>query len=419
MVRDSCQGFRIRIGETIDEQELLDELDDFENEYNIKDYFYAISTIMLRYGDAAFLTGFDDNVGLTEFRSLPMEYLTAVETRDQIGDALAQIFERNIYLLNEGTDKVKEFPGDEVVVFPLNNIGSTVKDLMRRYTYGIWSQSPVEPLRAVLLWKLSLKINDMLLRNHLVPRQHHKINLEGFVPQNYPGDTLEDRYAAAKAAAEKYINEYKTNVASPLKEVDKSIITGQDIEIGYVEPLRVRYIDPNPLITEINKSIWASIAPIEAAVTASGTRSYAAELVISSYSELIASTIADIIKMYFLEVTKEHIRRKFDHKYDDQLKKIELKTQLIMGIQRGELIRQGAVMSASGALTPDEFRDLIGFDPMTDDQRAEMIWRSMGPGRVGQFDRTTGDIISDYIRRTDSDSRNPVTPESRRDQQTT
>ena len=90
-----------------------------------------------------------------------------------------------------------------------------------------------------------------------------------------------------------------------------------------------------------------------------------------------------------------------------------------MGIERGEIIRQGAVMYASNSITADEFRAMIGMLPLTNEQKAEIDMRVTNPGRTGQFDRTTGDITSDYIRRTDSDSRNPVTPQSKRDQQTT
>ena len=103
---------------------------------------------------------------------------------------------------------------------------------------------------------------------------------------------------------------------------------------------------------------------------------------------------------------------------EDDIKKIDIKTQVVIGIERGERIRQGAVMVASGALTPDEFRDLVGLDPLTDEQKDEII-RNFGPGRTGQFDRTVGDINSDFVRRTDSDSRNPSTAQSRRDRQTT
>lgn len=422
MVRSSYAGFHIKTGEEVSpsEQELLDELKLFEKDFKIKNYYSAISTLLLTYGDALFINRYDQNVGLVEFKSLPIEYMTVVENRNQIGDITAQIFEPNFYILNELSENSTIFSGDDIIQFTLGVEGSTVNDLVGRYTYGVWAQSPVESLRAALLWKLSLRLNDMLLRNHMVPRQHHKLNLEGFVPQNYPGDTVEERYAAAKAAAEAHINAYKNNVATPMKEADKSIITGNDVEIGYVEPAHVTYVDPNPLIDEINKSIWASIAPIEAAVTARGARSYAAELVISSYSQLIAETVADFINEPLLGVARKHIETKFGGQYNEELDKLYVKSQFIMGIERGERIRQGAVMYASNSITPDEFRDLVGLDPLTEKQKQQILEANMvRTGRTGQFDRTTGDVMSDYIRRTDSDSRNPATPQSRKDRQQT
>ncbi|GAG12967.1 unnamed protein product, partial [marine sediment metagenome] len=268
-----------------------------------------------------------------------------------IQDMLAQVFERNIYVLNESSLEIqRSWPSDEITHFSLNNRAATIYDLLGRYTYGVWSVSPIESLKSDLMWKLTLKINDIMLRQHLVPRQHHKIDLSAFNPMNYPGDTIEARFAAAEAAATTYLKRYKETVATPLKQVDTSVITGMDVEIDYLEPQHVTYVDPNNLFKGINQSIWAAIAPIETAVTGRGERSYASELVVSSYSILVAETLADIIRDEMLLLIKKHIQTKYPGMYDEDLDKIEMNIQLVLGIERGERVRQGAVMMASGAL---------------------------------------------------------------------
>jgi len=420
MVRESYQGLAVNVGQELSpaEEEILKIVKDFETEWRVKDRFYSIAEDMLTYGDSVYVTKTTEIVGLSDFRPLPMEYVTAVEKEEQIGSVSEQIYKANIYILNESNEeKLDKWNKDEITHFALNNISTTIEDLEGRYTFGVWSRSPVESLKARLLWKLSLLINDIMLRQHLVPRQHHKINLDSFQPQFFPGDTVEERYEAAKAAAEKYLTDYKTNVATPLKEVDKSIITGMDVEINYLEPRSVTYIDPNPQIDQINRSILAAYAPIETAVTGRGERSYASELVVSSYATLIAEDIADIIRQGFLAVVKNHIKQKYNHQYDDDLDKIEIKIQMVLGIERGERVRQGAVLSASEAITPDEYRNMVGLDPLTEEQKAQII-RRQGPGRGGDFVQTPGDINRDFIT-SDPDRGYPDTPESRQRRQVT
>ncbi len=423
MVRASYEGFGVRIGAELSdpESELMKHLEDFEREFKIKDHFYAIADTMLTYGDSVYTVKFEDGVGLVKLRSLPMEYMTAVETQAQIGSITAQIFEAEFYVINESSldgtnDKKKDWPKAEILHFTLNNISSTVYDLRGRYTYGVWTQSPIEPLRAKLLWKLALTINDIMLRQVLIPRQHHKLDLSAFDPRFFPGDTLEDRYAAAKTAAETYVNDYKKGVASPLKEVDKSVITGLTTEINYIEPKNVTYISPNELIEQIDKSIWAAVGPVETATTGRSARTYASELVVSSYASMGALIIADIISTLFVDLAREHIRKKFPGEFDDDLDKVDIKTRFALGIEKGEQVRQFAVMTATGIVTANEAREMIGLGPLSPEDLAELIQRQ-GAGRTGPG-RTMEDIISDYLRRTQDDAE-PVTPQSRRDQQNT
>jgi len=424
MVRSSYQGFGVRPGAVLEtsEKELMEALKEFEDEFRIRDHFYAIADTMLTYGDSVYHIAYEDDVGLVELRSLPMEYITAIATQDQKGVMNAQIFEANFYILNEGSSdaaaKEAVWAENEILHFALNNISSTVHDLKGRYTYGVWSTSPIESLRAKLLWKLALLINDIMLRQHLVPRQHHKVNLEAFDPRFFPGATVEERYENARAAAASYLDDYKSTVATPLKEVDKSVITDTETEITYLEPKNVTYVSPNELVEQIDRSIWAAIGPVETATTGRGARTYASELVVSSFATMCATIISDIIRISMIEVAKEHIRRKYGGQFDKDLDKIDIKIQFVLGIERGEQVRQFAIMTATDAVTINEARDVIGLGPLREEDKADILRRQIERGRGGQFDRTIADIISDYTRRKEDDNE-PVTPQSRRDRQIT
>ena len=429
MVKTGFQGFYVNPGEELDkkEKELQKVLDDFSTTWKIPGHYYAITDGLMTYGDQVYVTKFKRGIGLYEFRPLPMEYLTAVDRRQQIGEYMEQIFEANFYILNEagiaGISTFKEivWPATEITHFPLSNISRTIYDLRSRYTFGVWSTSPIESLKPKLLWKLSLLINDMTLRQHLVPRQHHKVDLSAFRPEYFAGATLEARMEAAKTKAQEYLTEYKNTVATPLKEVDKSIITDKNTEITYLEPQHVTYVDPNPLMDNIVASIYSAIGPLQTATTGKSQRTYATELVVSTYITLIVEYLGDIIGEHMLPIVKKHIELVHPGKYTEQLETVTVKTQLVLGIERGELVRQAAVLAAAGLVTPDEIRDMLGLGPLTEDKKKEIeemiARRGKTQGRTGDYDRTSDDEAANFM---DSDgSREPVTPQSRRDRQQT
>ncbi len=158
MVKESYKGFQVIIGRELDkdEEELQELLDTFEDEWDIKDHFYAITDTLLTYGDSVYVTTYDDDVGLLEFRPLPMENLTILETLDQVDATLSQVFLKNFYVLNEATaNMVLDWPAEDITHFALNNKSRVVYDIRDRYTFGVWSVSPIQSLKPKLLWKMN------------------------------------------------------------------------------------------------------------------------------------------------------------------------------------------------------------------------------------------------------------------------
>lgn len=422
MVRYSYGGLQVRAGRKLDENEklLLQRLKAFEKEWNVKAFFYAAADRLITYGDDISLTNFNET-GLIEWRALPIELVTILQDKKQRNDASAQVWKANVYVMNElsaDEDIYKEFNPEQILHISLNNRAEIVYDTLNRYTFGIWSMSPLEPLKYKLQWKMALMINDMLLRQKIIPREHIKIDLSNFDPNLFAGDTQEARIQAAKTALDTFMTTFKNDFATPLKDVDKSYITGKDTEIDFVEPKHITYVDPNPMFDQINQSIWAVTGPLEAAVTSHSGQTYASELKIGSVADLIAETIADIIKEPVLDLVKRHFKLRYRYT-DEQLEIIDIKIQLAYGVQLGEQIRQMAVLSATQCFTSDEIRAMLRYEPLTEDQRAEIVER-VGPGRIGQHAQTLNDILRDYIKRhPEAITELPETPESRHDRQVT
>ena len=426
MVKKSYRGAGVFVGRELDEKEkkLLRAVHEFEERWDLRQVFYSVAFNMIRDGDDIWAMKLDET-GLTDFKPLPIPYVTVVGKEDQMNDPSAQIFEPNIYILNETSESIGIVDGirqtwtkDEIVHFSLNNKAQIVYDALNRFTFGIWSMSPIEPLKARLQWKLAVLINDILLRQKLVPREHHKLDLSAFDPAFYSGDSIEARYQKAKTEAKKFVDEYKAEIATPLREVDKSYITGKETEITYVEPRYVTYIDPNPLMDQISRSIIASIGIGEAAATGRGRGTFATELVVASYSILAAEALADIIKRTVVKLMRKSIRKKYMNEFtDEDLQKIDIRVLLVLGIEKGEATRRAAIMEATGIATLDELRDEVGLTrPLKKEERETLVLKRTTRGRR-IAERTLEDILSDYVRREKEPE--PETPESERQRKKT
>jgi len=307
-----------------------------------------------------------------------------------------------------------------LMVYGDDNRAEEVTDIAGRWTFGVWSISPIEVLKVRLRWKQALLIQDILWRQRHVPREHHKLDLAQFRPELFSGETLEERIKKAKEAAEKYVTEYKDRVLSPRRlEVDRGYITSKEVEISFVEPRTVAYIDPNPLLAQINESIFAAIGAPQAAVRGRGRATYASELVAASYSTLIAYSLGEIIKRPLLKVIRAHIRALPEgYKFTaEDLRKIDIKFAFVLDVMRGEMARQIAVLKTAGILTTEELRSLAGFGPLTETQRKQLVEEEIIRRGRKLTERTIEDVVSGYLRRMGIVE--PLTPESRAKRQAT
>jgi hypothetical protein len=159
-------GFQVESGksQTPGEKALQQELDRFFNK--IRKYLYDIAFKTIRDGNACYLVVLTSK-GLGDLFHLPMGALTCVENEQQIMavsssnrgtvDPETQPMRPGIYLLSEGTDLEQRFPANDVVAFNLGRWEKVI-DIKGRITYNIWNESPVESLRAKMLWKESVII---------------------------------------------------------------------------------------------------------------------------------------------------------------------------------------------------------------------------------------------------------------------
>lgn len=422
MVRFSYQGVAIHAGKELDprEKKLLASCRNFERIMNLQQLFFSISQRMIQDGDLVCLK-WKDNGKLKGILALPMTDLTAVDNVNQINKTsddngkVIVVQNPKLYLLNEPDDTYrKSYNKEDVVVFSMNNFAWKLQDNVKRWTYGVWSLSPLESLKAKMLWKLSTMVNDMLWRKRNLPKLHWQIDLSAFEPDQYPGTTIAEKQQAAKTAATTEIGEFSNTLRQG--EVDEGIITDQSTKASYLEPRSTRYASPNELMNNLIEGIFRSIGVPEAALKGS----YASQIIASSYSIIAAEMIADIIKKPMLDLLEEYLATEnftHDDLYTDEgLRICDIKIRLILPAFREENMRIAAVMAATDAFTFDEIRDQVGFEALTDEQIDRLLdimkKRGRSPGS-----RTADDMAAAFITQRDRENQ-PDTPQSERERRT-
>jgi len=324
--------------------------------------FYAAAKNMMRFGDAVFEKIYNKAGKVLQLRCLPMTHLTILESREQISKLDAQIFERNLYCLNETNEqKRKIWPKQDIVHFSLEDCSDAVTDILGRYTFGVWSESPLKSLKRDILWKHLTILNDMKWRQKMVPRLHHKLDLSAFRPEMFPAATYEEKYSKAKAAAQTAIDSYVESIKAPSPEQD--YVTGQEVEIVPIETKSMTVRDPNELVQQQNLSICAATGVPMSALVGSLRGSYASELIVSSFATLRARNIAEKIKEILEDLLREQLADRFRDAH-----KLFIKLQLILDKDRAELAREIALLAGTNCFTKTELRQLWGLPPLEEEE---------------------------------------------------
>jgi len=413
LVQFAFKGCTVATGGKQSEEEIqLQKQADAEIEaLDFRSRFFYIARHLLRDGDEVFVVHYEkegESKGIAQIQPLPISKLTALENLEQKSDTMAQIFHPEVWLLSEGTDKEQIFPAnDNQVVYQISfsNEAEEIYDLKNRYTFGVWSESPLESLKSRILWKQAILITDILWRYRNVPREVHEVDTSHIKLEQFSGDTVDQRMQAYQTAIQTYLRDYAKEIQK--KKVDQGYVVTKGTKIYYTEPKRVAYTSPNDIIEQQNESIREGLGWYKI-----GRGTFATELVTASYIVLLPDLLAYKIKKVLLRCLREHLRLKYNYSMD-LLDKLDLKIQLVLDILRGEIVRQIAVLSASKTHTKDELRKKVGDEPLTEEQRKEIASYE----ESSQHIQSALDIAATARRQIEPSDE--ITPESRREKQST
>lgn len=271
------------------------------------------------------------------------------------------------YILNEGTAYEEVIPAEEVLHIKMHAHGRTTIDNMGRTCFNMWSAQPLRRIKKSMLWKANAMINDILWRDSMPPREHHKLDLSMFHPDEYEGETVEARIIAARTAAMRVVNKYIENIS--YKEVDVGYVTDKDTEIDVLESKSHTYADPNELVRQLDEDVHATSGVPRGMMYGEGKGGFASELLTSNYAGLRAEFIGDRIARPFEDWLKEYMKANYaDVCGIKVINRLRLKFRLILARDMREIAQAINFLVDSMVVDVAQILETMGLDPMTPEQ---------------------------------------------------
>jgi hypothetical protein len=398
MVGRAYQGIEIsQKGDEENPRELSDEevalvetARDLDNRLHFRDLIKSYTRSLFKYGDViehietdtAFLDEeFDEDVeatdAVTALTPLPMNQMTIIDEASRIEEPEPErvITQANIYVVDEeNADETEEDPvsydKSEILHISLDNRSNWKEDLLGRNTFGIWSDPPIKSIIYLLEWKHNLIRNDMLWRNRMVPREHHKLNMTAFAPENYPGSTFQQRLSAAKVAATNEMNQYAAGIRT--QQPDQGYVTSNDIEVAIVEPRTANYRDVNTQIDQIDSKISTMTGTPEA-LSGGNNSSFSSVEFSGTFVSLRSEEMCNTIVKGLQRVIWKHLKAVHPSSDIKDIKRVLMKTRLILDRDMTERAKVVSILDGTNKFTPTELRSVFGFEALTDLQQTEIL----------------------------------------------
>ena len=392
------------------EENAIEVAKEFAKTIDIPNLLYCYTKDLWKYGDAVDQVKFYGSQGIKELRPLPMNLVTAIDRRDQFRKNLPNevIMDPKWYVVDEVNSSVmvkdQIIPKNRIMHISFDNRRQWTLDNMSRWTFNVWSHSPIETLRVLIEWKQNLIRNDIVWRNRLLPREHHKLDLSVYDPSKYTG-TYATKVGAAKKDATTAIGDYNDKIKR--READQGFTTGQNVDIGIIEPKSTSYNAPNLIIDQIN-SLISTPTGTPGALVGGESKGFTSLLHSSSFTAMRADVYAQRIMSSLEELMKRHVRMVRPGISDEIVNRLYIKNRLILDRDRTELAKIIAVLNETNVFTPTEIRNIWGLDPLTEQQAKEISEQLKATQPIQETSDDQSETQEDLLRQNPASPTNPM-----------
>lgn len=373
-----------------DELQMLATANQLVTRLDFRTLYESYTKSLIKYGDVIehIETGpefldeeFEEEAGeegtITHLTPLPMNQMTIIDEAGRIDDPEPDrvITLKEIYVVDEENSDTTEddpvqYPKEEIIHISLDSRTNWKVDLISRNTFGIWSDAPLKSVIYLLEWKHNLIRNDMIWRNRMFPREHHKLNMSAFAPENYPGATFSQRLSSAKVAATSEMNLYSASIRG--QQPDQGYVTSTDVEIGIIEPKTANYQNPNEMIMQLDTKISGLTGTPEALSGGSSTGFSSIEFS-GTFVAIRTEEMAALIGKSLDRLLWKHI--KAVHPAFDilDIRRVHTRHRLVLDRDLTERAKQISILAGAKVFTPTELRGIQGLEALTNEQQQEII----------------------------------------------
>lgn len=345
-------------------KEMVDVANKISDVLDIPSLYETYSSLLYMHGNL--YLKINKNLSLTV---LPNDRVTLIDDKNRISQGNFStgytnlIKNANYLVVDEGLDTQFILNPGEFIIVKFRDTPLYVEDSKYRNTYGIYSISPLRRAIIPVWYKRILLANDALWRYKSVPRMDHELSSDAFSTANYTGSP-EARMQKAIAEA----NAALTAHADAMKEQapDEAFIHLDTIKIKNIEQSSGGYMQANELIDQTNDAIFSAINMPRSIIEGVSKSSYAAELIIYSYTSTKVTQIANKISRVILDIMKQRLLL-VNPQYPVEL--LTIKCLYNSTSNEIEDFKSAVMMKDLGVFTDDEIRAKVKYKPLTEEQR--------------------------------------------------
>lgn len=357
----------------------------FVEDLELQEIYYNHGKKLISYGDIVEKIHKDKNNGVTFLEPLPMSRITAIAKKEDLNknDTDQVVRKANFYVIGEnnsgttfqqmdspsmpsGEGKPVLIAADEIFHLSIDKRNTWVKDLIGRDTFGIWSESPLKPIVALVQWKKNIIRNDMLWRDKLIPRYLHELPMGMYDMSRYTG-TPEEKQTKAIAAAKQAITNYSADLNSKMKQADQGIVVPEGIKITVLESMN-KYSEPNAMLDQIDSKL-SSQTGTPSALVGGDSKGFTSLIQSTSFLSMRAEVYTIKITKTWEKILRQHLTILHPGIGKDVIDRVYLKTKLILERDRNELAQIVSILAGTKAFTTSDLREVMGKEPLTQKEK--------------------------------------------------
>lgn len=304
------------------------------------------------------------------------------DEEDISGDAVNEVFSREVYVLNEQAEDTKHslIDPDNVLHFSIDERSNWFTDSTGRETYGVWGQSRLKPLTFTIQTKYNTLTNKVAMDDKLLAREIYYIDTEALF-----GD-ITDRETRIKKA-----QNYAKDLKGKIEQLgpDERPMLPEHVDVSVIGP-EGKAIDQTPFVEQLNNAIAAALTFPMAGLGRGTTSVKAGEEISSLWAENNIRNLRQSVTYGIQELFEDHLallHEDWREEDADNLADMELKSDIAVPTleyepfreeDRSEVVSQIKGLVSTKSVTLAERRDLFGLP--TDDEHLEAVKEEYGGG---------------------------------------